>query len=335
MNQSIFRKEENMKKTSIGLLIFMMFVLGMGVQPSQAKEITLKMATFLPKDDINLTAWWAYADEVNKKSKGEVVIKFVGGPEAIPAFKQFEAVRTGVVDMIFGCESYYGGAVTGAAYIHLSRLTPMEERKVGYYDLRQDILKKQNVMYLGRPEHGVWFHVFTNKPVKRPQEMVGQKIRTSATYEPFVKMIGAVPITIPGAEVYTALERGVVDGYAWSVLGNISMGWPEVCKYIIEPKIYAMNLENLINLDTWNKLPKPMQTLMANLMIENEEKYEKVFVELGEKELKAMQDKGMKLLKFSPEDTKWYVDMAYKAGWDEVIKKSPELGTKLQKLLSP
>jgi TRAP-type C4-dicarboxylate transport system substrate-binding protein len=190
-------------------------------------------------------------------------------------------------------------------------------------------------MYLGRPEHGVWFHIFTNKPVKRPQEMAGQKIRTSATYEPFVKMIGAVPITIPGAEVYTALERGVVDGYAWSVLGNISMGWPEVCKYIIEPKIYAMNLENLINLDTWNKLPKPIQTLMANLMIENEEKYEKIFVELGEKELKAMQGKGMKFVKFSPEDTKWYVDTAYKAGWDEVIKKSPELGPKLKNLLSP
>jgi TRAP-type C4-dicarboxylate transport system substrate-binding protein len=324
-----------MKKTIISLLILMVLGLGMEIQPSQAKEIILKMATFLPKDDINLTAWWAYADEVNKKSKGEVVIKFVGGPEAIPAFKQFEAVRTGVVDMIFGCESYYGGAVTGAAYIHLSRLTPMEERKVGYYDLRQDILKKQNVMYLGRPEHGVWFHIFTNKPVKRPQEMAGQKIRTSATYEPFVKMIGAVPITIPGAEVYTALERGVVDGYAWSVLGNISMGWPEVCKYIIEPKIYAMNLENLINLDTWNKLPKPIQTLMANLMIENEEKYEKIFVELGEKELKAMQGKGMKFVKFSPEDTKWYVDTAYKAGWDEVIKKSPELGPKLKNLLSP
>jgi TRAP-type C4-dicarboxylate transport system substrate-binding protein len=316
-------------------LILMMLGLGTGIQPAQAKETVLKMVTFLPKDDVNLTAWRAYVDEVNKRSKGELVIKFIGGPEAIPSFKQFEAMRTGVVDMIFGCESYYGGAVTGAAYTHLSRLTPPEERKSGYYDLRVEILKKHNVFYLGRPEHGVWFHIFTNKLIKRPQELAGQKIRTSATYEPFVKMIGAVPITIPGAEVYTALERGVVDGYAWSVLGNISMGWPEVCKYIIEPKIYAMNLENLINLDTWNKLPKPMQTLMAKLMIENEEKYEKVFMELGEKELKAMQDKGMKLIKFSPEDTKWYVDMAYKAGWDEVVKKSPDLGAKLKKLLSP
>jgi TRAP-type C4-dicarboxylate transport system substrate-binding protein len=324
-----------MRKTMIGFLVIAVLGACLAVPSVNAAETVLKMVTFLPKDDVNLTAWRAYVDEVNKKSNGEVVIKFVGGPEAIPAFKQFEAVRTGVVDMIFGCEAYYGASVTGGAYIHLSQLTPMEERKVGYYDLRMDILKKHNVMYLGRPEHGVWFHIFTNRAVKKPQEMTGQKIRTSATYEPFVKMLGAVPITLPGAEVYTALERGVVDGYAWSVLGNISMGWPEVCKYIVGPRIYAMNLETLINLDTWNKLSKPMQKLMSDLMIANEEKYEKIFVDLGEKELKAMQDKGMKLIQFSPEDTKWYLDLAYKAGWEEMNKKSPDLGPKLRTLLTP
>ncbi len=316
-----------MKKTMIGFLVIAVLGTWLAVHPANAGETVLKMATFLPKDDVNLTAWRDFVDEVNKKSNGEVVIKFVGGPEAIPAFKQFEAVRTGVVDMIFGCEAYYGASVTGGAYIHLSQLNPMEERKVGYYDLRMDTLKKHNVMYLGRPEHGVWFHIFTNRAVKKPQEMTGQKIRTSATYEPFVKMLGAVPITLPGAEVYTALERGVVDGYAWSVLGNLS--------YIVGPRIYAMNLETLINLDTWNKLSKPMQKLMSDLMIANEEKYEKIFVELGEKELKAMQDKGMKLIQFSPEDTKWYLDLAYKAGWEEVIKKSPDLGPKLRTLLTP
>ena len=323
-----------MKKVMFGFLVIALVGVCSAVYTANAQTV-LKMATFLPKDDVNLTAWWAYVDEVNKKSNGELVIEFVGGPEAIPAFKQFEALRLGTIDIIFGCEAYYGASVTGAAYIHLSRLSPMEERQVGYYDLRVDLLKKHNVMYLGRPEHGVWFHIFTNRAVTKPQEMTGQKIRASATYEPFVKMLGAVPITLPGAEVYSALERGVVDGYAWSVLGNVSMGWPEVCKYIIAPRIYEMNLETLINLDTWNKLSKPLQKLMSDLMIANEEKYGKLFAELGEKELKEMQDKGMKMIQFSPEDTKWYIDLAYKAGWEEVIKKSPELGPKLKTLLTP
>lgn len=323
-----------MKKIIIGLLSIMM-TLTMGGLNNPPQAVELKMTTFLPKDDVNLTAWSVFMEEVNKKSKGELVIKFIGGPEAIPAFKQFEAARTGVVDIIFGCEAYYGGIVTGAAYTHLSRLTPPQERKSGYYDLRVDLLKKNNIFYLGRAEHGVWFHLFTNKSVKRPQEMAGQKIRTSATYESFVKALGAVPVTLPGSEVYTALERGVVDGYAWSVLGNISMGWPEVCKFIVEPKLYSMNIEALINLDTWNKLSKPMQKLMTDLMMENEAKFTKVFEELGEKELKGMQAKGMKFNKFSPEDSKWYVDLAYKAGWDDILKKAPELGPKLMKLLTP
>ncbi|MBM4340114.1 MAG: hypothetical protein FJ110_11295, partial [Deltaproteobacteria bacterium] len=85
-----------MRKIMIGLWIIMMTcTIGILNNPSQAVE--LKMTTFLPKDDVNHTAWWAFVEEVNKKSKGDLVIKFIGGPEAVPAFKQFEAMRTGVV----------------------------------------------------------------------------------------------------------------------------------------------------------------------------------------------------------------------------------------------
>jgi len=55
-------------------------------------------------------------------------------------------------------------------------------------------------------------------------------------------------------------------------------------------------------------------------------KVRKSFRGPGRKGIKGHADKGMKLIQFSPEDTKWYVDLAYKAGWEEVIKKSPDLG---------
>src|SRR5512142_180562 len=103
------------KKVFFGLLTILVAFTFFLTREVPAKEITLKMVTFLPKDDVNLTAWWAYVEEVNKRANGELVIKFTGGPEAIPSFKQFDAVRSGVVDMVYGCESYYGGAVTGAA----------------------------------------------------------------------------------------------------------------------------------------------------------------------------------------------------------------------------
>lgn len=197
-----------MKK--VVLLMLTLFALTGVVNCYAAGSIELKMATFLPRQDRNLTAWWAFVKAVNEKAKGELKIKYVGGPEAVPPFKQFEALRSGVLDIIFGCESYYGRQVTGFAYTHLSRLTPWEERQNGYYDFRVQLLKKHGVFYLGRPLYGTWFHVFTNKFVRRPQELKGQKIRVSATYEPFIRRLGAVPITLPGSDVYTALERGTI-----------------------------------------------------------------------------------------------------------------------------
>jgi len=302
--------------------------------PLYAKT-TLKLATFLPKMSSTCDPTFGLIEDIQKKAKGELEIRYVGGPEAIPGFKQFEAVRTGVLDMILGCESYYGRQVTGAAYTHLTRLDAAQERANGYYDFRVELLKKQNVFYLGRAQVGPWFHVFTNKKISRPQDIKGQKIRVSATYEAFVNKLGAATVTLPGSDIYTALERGTIDGYAWCVLENVKMGWNEVCKYILEPRIYAQNLETLVNLKTWQKLPPHLQKIMMDAMIENEIKFTKTQLALAEMEYKEMQEKGMTVIKFSPEDTKWYVESAYEAGWAEVFKENPELAPKLKKFLSP
>ncbi|PIX19007.1 MAG: hypothetical protein COZ70_11295 [Deltaproteobacteria bacterium CG_4_8_14_3_um_filter_51_11] len=322
-----------MRRVSV-LLVLLAAVLM--VVPAHAKDpVKLKMVTFLPKGDVNMTAWMAFIEDVNNKAKGDLEIVFTGGPEAIPGFKQFEALRNGVVDVIYGCESYYGREVSGAAYTHLTRLDPIKERQTGYYEFRKEMLKKHNIYYLGRAEFGVWFQIFTNKAVKRPQELKGQKIRVSGTYEPFVKKLGAVPVTIPGGEIYTALERGTIDGYAWSALGNVQSGWAEVCKYILEPRIYEMNIEALFNLKSWEKLSPDLQKLLTDCMIENEKKSVKVMNDISEKEFADMQKKGMKVIKFSPKDTKWYIDTAYEAGWEEVIKQNPALGSQLRKMLTP
>lgn len=218
-------------------LIFSLIVLlgvAIALTPAYGKgPITLKMVTFLPRGDVNLTALMAFMEDVNKKAKGELEIKYVGGPEAIPGFKQFEAVRTGVVDIILGCESYYGRQVTGAAYTHLSRISPMQERENGYYDFRVELLKKHKVHYLGRAQYGPWFNIFTNKAVKGPKELKGQKIRVSATYEPFVKTLGAVPVTLPGSDIYTASSGVQLTGmpgqflaiYRWGGVRCANTSW--------------------------------------------------------------------------------------------------------------
>lgn len=303
--------------------------------PPPPEPVVLKATGFLPTGDPNYAFWEALVDKVNEESEGELVIEWIGGPEAVPGFEQFEAMRTGVVDIIVGCESYYGGLVTGVAYTHLTELEPWEERESGYYDFRVELLKEHNVYYLGRALSQFWFHIWTNKAVTTPQELAGQKIRVSATYEPFVRELGCAPITLPGGEVYTALERGTVDGFAWCVVGIVDFGWHEVCQYVLAPRIYQMNLEVLVNLDTWNGLPEHLRDLLTRCQIEAEREMAGPLAELAEAEYQRMLDAGMEVIEFSPEDTEWYIDFAYSTAWDEVHKQNPELAPKLKELLTP
>ena len=66
---------------------------------------------------------------------------------------------------------------------------------------------------MGRPGTGVLFQLFLNKPIKTVADLKGMKIRVSPTNVPFMKAVGANPVQMPPSDVYTAMERGVVDGY--------------------------------------------------------------------------------------------------------------------------
>lgn len=292
----------------------------------------LKVTSFLPKEDVNMTAFMAFIEDVNAKAKGKVELRWVGGPEAIPGFNQFGALKNGVVDMMFGAESYYGRQVTGAPYIHLTKKTPAEERENGYVALRRELLADQGVFYLGRGEAGPWFHIFTNKPIESLDDFKGQRLRVSGTYSVFVDALGAVPITLAGNEIYTALDRGTVDGYAWSVLGNISNSWNEVVKYIVAPRLFQMNIEVLVNKETWDGLSPELQELIDDAMAENEREFGTVMTKKAEEEYAQLLASGVELLELSPEDTKRYVDLAYDTQWKVVEDANPDLAKKLRAL---
>ena len=301
---------------------------------ASTRPITLTVATFVPLHTQENMGLLAFIDKVNKEARGDLVIKAVG-PEAIPAFEQFEALRNGVVQMICIPGAYFAAKVTNSPYEFLTKLTPMELRERGYYDLRNEILKKHGVYQLGMVLHSLPFYLWLKSPIKRPQELTGKKIRVSPVYMPFIKALGAVPVTIPPPDVYAALERGVVDGFCWSALGIHDFGWQEVCKYIIKVEFYQALTDLLINLDTWNQLPKNLQDLLQNAVIENEQETSLLYAQALRKEWDKHVAAGVKSIEFPTADSKWYVDTAYAAGWEDVEKNTrpPELAQKLKEIL--
>jgi TRAP-type C4-dicarboxylate transport system substrate-binding protein len=82
----------------------------------------------------------------------------------------------------------------------------------------------------------------------------GQKIRITPVYRDFFQALNANVITTPPGEVYTALERGVVDGYGWPIGGIFDFNWHEKTKFRIDPGFYDAEVSLVMNLPAFKKL---------------------------------------------------------------------------------
>jgi TRAP-type C4-dicarboxylate transport system substrate-binding protein len=302
----------------------------------KGNPIVLKALTNLPVNQPIYAPWFDFVDKVNKQSNGELKIEVVGGPEVIPTFEQMTGLRKGAIDMLQAMGSNYASVLPEANCLHLSRITPWEERANGTYDYLVELHKKVNVMYLGRTNYPAGFRIYTNVRVERPHDLANLKVRTGATYIAFLKALGMHPVMIPPADLYTALERGLVDSYAWEIGGIVDWGWSEVTKYLIEPKFFeANNMTVQVNLDKWNRLPAHLQKLLKDLVAETERAWVPWCQKYEQTEKQKMLNAKMKVIEFSQTDGKWYYDLAYKAMWEDTIQKLPDAGPKLRKLMTP
>src|SRR5258707_161765 len=115
---------------------------------------------------------------------------------------------------------------TGAFYTNVMpesdawKLTerPMAElRRNGGYDAMAAIYaQKMNAIFLARLVDNNPFHLYLNKPISTP-DLTGLNLRITPVYRDFFHPLGATVVQTAPGEVYTALERGVVDGHRWPI----------------------------------------------------------------------------------------------------------------------
>ena len=334
-----------MKKTLLALLGSACLVLVLAALPFMAacaappaEKIVLKAVAAWPSPTPETQNFIAFVDKVNaaaqEKYPGELEIEFLGGPEAIPTKDQAEAVRTGVVDINFTSDAYGAGIAPAPTALKLTKLTPWEERESGAYDFLNEIWQEQmNCFYLGRLGMDIPFQLYLNVKVEKPADIAGLNIRVSPLYIDFMNALGATPVETSPGDIYTAIERGTVDGYCWPAVGIRDWGWDEVTKYVVGPSFYNVTNEVLINLDTWNQIPGHLQSFLIDTMKAAEYEVVAKSQKLLEEEPAILKEKGLEFIEFSPADTKAYYDLAYSAGWEGIMKKAPEDAPKLQELL--
>ena len=309
-------------------------VLALGASSAAlAQEVTLRLISGFAENGIYVQRLQPWINKVNAEGKGVLQINFIGGPRAIPSFELGNAVKTGVVDMALNTGAFYTNVMPEADFLKLTQIPVAEQRKNGAFDAINKVWnEKGNMQYLARMVENQPFHIYTNKKVDKP-DLAGQKIRITPVYRDFFQALNANVITTPPGEVYTALERGVVDGYGWPIGGIFDFNWHEKTKFRIDPGFYDAEVSLIMNLPAYKKLNDAQRNYLQKqlLALEAENTF---WARYGAEEIARQTKAGIQTITFDAATSKAFRDKAYDIGWAGATKQSPEVAARFKALFS-
>ncbi|WP_418320685.1 TRAP transporter substrate-binding protein DctP [Piscinibacter sakaiensis] len=300
---------------------------------AQAQEVTLRAINAFQEGTTFAKPFEAFIDKVNANGKGLLKINYIGGPKAMPPFEVGNAVKNGVVDIANVTGAFYTNLMPEADAFKLAERTIQEQRKNGAWEFINKLHNdKLNAWYLARTGDGVPFHLYLNKPLDKP-DLKGLKLRVTPVYRAFFNDLGANLVQTAPGEVYTALERNVIDGYGWPTQGILDLGWQEKTKFRVDPGFYTVDVNFLVNLDTWKKLNDAQRALLTKTAAEIEASNADN-VQINQAEVKKQSEAGIKAITFEGKDRETWLNTARESGWAQIKKVAPANADRLRELLA-
>lgn len=303
-------------------------------KPPEAFKTELKSASFFPTGQVASRALFVFQDKLTEKSKGAITFRCVGGPEAIPAPELPDALKRGVIDLMINSAQWIA-VVPESKAVAIPTWGIREEHESGWQDLMNKIYQeKLNAVYLGRDKPGTGFVFYTKSPVYKVDDFKGMKIRGAEAVGPVIKVVGAAWVNIPLAEVYVALQQGIIDGLVYPNIAFYPQKYYEVVKYIIDPAFGQTDGGLWLNLDTWKRLPKDMQKLVTDVALETQLE----MVDFWKKELLAdrqllVEKGGMKGIMLPADEAKRFLDLTSSVMWEDVLRSAPKYGAQLKEIV--
>jgi TRAP-type C4-dicarboxylate transport system substrate-binding protein len=299
-----------------------------------AQEVTLKAITAFAENTTYSRPFERFIKRVNDEGKGLIHINYIGGPKAMPPFEVGNALKGGVVDIANATGAFYTNVMPESDAWKLTEHPMSDLRRNGGYDAMAAIYaQKMNAIFLARLVDNNPFHLYLNKPIDKP-DLTGLKLRITPVYRDFFQALGATVVQTAPGEVYTALERGVVDGYGWPITGVFDLGWNEKTKYRVDPGFYTAEVSVLVNKTTWEKLTDAQKDVLRKAGAAGEAEAVAEFASENDKETKRQAAAGIQTINLDAAAAATYLAKAYQAGWDGVIRQSPESGPKLKGFFS-
>lgn len=250
-----------------------------------------------------LTAWggnhsgtanmaYGYIELVKEMSAGKVTI-VPSGPEVVPAGQQLQPVAAGVFDIIYTHGLYHTGETGIGAAIDAVNGDIEKRRESGVWEwVDKHYQETQGLKILSIPTATTGFRFFLKEPMDASARLDGMKIRALPSYNKIVGSLGGTAVVIPFGELYSAAEKGVIDGLVWPSVGAVGFKFHEVTPYLAEPAFGTVSYLIMMNLAKWNSLDAATQKTLLEAGHKLEQDTVGIFNSLLKEENAAMMAAG-------------------------------------------
>ncbi len=262
-----------------------------------------------------------YARAIEAASKGSIKLN-VSGPESVPSFEQLQPTASGAFHFLYTHGAYHFGTSPLLATAEAVGGTPAERKASGVFEAIDRQYQKIGLKLLAMPmtpDGG--YQIILKRPPTANGDLQGHKIRGNPTYAAVIKLLGASMVTLPMGEIYTSVDKGVIDGFAFPTFGALESRYYEPAKYLLRASFGFSASAVLANLATWNKFSSAEKKIILDEGVKHEDKWLRESAQLIQDEEKTLIAKGMQVVQMG-EAQRAKLKRAWSDGlWDNAAQK--------------
>lgn len=273
----------------------------------RGRKTTLKIATSWPAHfPIMGTGVDRFAERVNQISGGLLEIKLYPKNTLVPALAVFDAASSGQIDGFHSGPYYWKGKNSTFSLFSGFPFGMTAEEINGWLqfgggiELWRELYDRYNLYPFAGGNTNIQMGGWFRKPINTIEDMKGLKMRIPGLGGEVMSRLGVNPVLLPAGEIYTSLERGVIDATEWvGPALDLKMGFHKVAPYYYsgwhEP---GSILEMTFSKHAWKKLAAEQQAVLTCAITELNSNMTHEFQAANAKALPELESHGVKLLQF-------------------------------------
>ncbi len=293
-----------------------------------------KLVTTWPKNFPGLgSAPERFAKKVEAMSAGRLKIKVYGAGELVPAMGVFGAVSDGAAQMGHGAAYYWKGKIPAAQFFTAVPFGLNAQEMNGWLhhggglELWEELYAPFDLIPMAGGSTGVQMAGWFNKQINSVEDLKGLKMRIPGIGGEVLNRAGGTAVTIPGGELYTALQTGVIDATEWvGPFNDLAFGFHQIADYYYYPGWHEPGsiLEFIVNKTAFEKLPPDLQEIVRTAARDANQDMLDEYTARNNRALKELVEKHGVQLKRLPADVIAHLQKINDQIMEETAAKDPQ-----------